>query len=392
MTLPSPPPAGSRLSPRRHPRAVAASCAAVLVGGVVALSLGVGPADAVDDRAATAGSASAGSASGSGPASAPAVVPAPAAARAAAAPLYPLPARAVTPTGCPPRPAPPGYGVIPRTPVPKVAEAKVPAPVRQPARTVDASPVEGTGIWVTVFKGGTVDAAAIVDHAAKAHMHSIWVRTGSTHDGLYAASVLEDLLPMAHAKHLAVIAWDFPTLSDPAADAARMVATLAVTVDGQHVDGVSPDVETRSEGVFLTGKRVASYFSRISAKAGSRPVIATVLRPTDANWLSSAGYPYRAEAPYVDAFAPMVYWSCTEPGAATQQAVDRLRTLGKPVHTVGQAYDMGAYGRRGTPGPLETWRFLDVSKRRGAVGASLYFYTGMKGTTWRTVSAYPYGD
>jgi hypothetical protein len=362
-------------------RAVGTACAIALAGGIVA--------------SCSAGSASAGGSGTRGPAAgtpAPATAaPAPQSPAArAAAPLYPLPAPAISPTGCPIRPAPPGYGVIPRPPRPRVAESAVPAPLAQPVRRVDTSPIAGTGIWVTVFRGGHIDAPAIVDHAAKAHLHSIWVRTGSTHDGLYAASVLADLLPMAHAKHLAVIAWDFPTLSDPAADAARMVATLGVTVAGQHLDGVSPDVETSSEGVFLTGRRVASYFSRISAHAGSRPVIATVLRPTDGNWFSSVGYPYRAEAPYVDAFAPMVYWSCTEPGAATQQAVDRLRSLGRPVHTVGQAYDQGTYGRRGTPTPLETWRFLDVSKRRGAVGASLYFYDGMRGFTWRAIGAYPY--
>jgi len=307
---------------------------------------------------------------------------------AAAGPLYPLPARPVSPTGCPPRPAPPGYGVIPRPPRPRVAEARVPAPMAQPLRAVDTSAVDGTGIWVTVFRGGSIDAAGIVDHAVKAHLRSIWVRTGSSREGLFGTDVLRALLPPAHRAGLRVIAWDFPTLSDPVADAARMVATLRLTVGAEQVDGVSPDVETSSEGVFLTPRRVASYFSRISAQAGSRPVIATVLRPTDYWW--SGNYPYRAEAPFVDAFAPMVYWGCQEPGVATAQAVDRLRTLGKPVHTVGQAYDMGTYGRRGLPSPQEMWRFLDVSRRRGAVGASLYLYAEMRGPNWRAVGAYPW--
>ena len=308
-----------------------------------------------------------------------------------ARPLYPLPAVAVYPTGCPIHQAPPGYGVIPRPPAPGVSEARVPAPVAQPRRTVDTTAATGTGIWMAPFPGGsftTATANDVVLHAVRGHLTSIWIRTGSTHDGLYGQKELSILLPLAHAHKIKVIAWDFPTLSDPAADARRMVATLNLVTNGQQVDGVSPDVETKSEGVFLTGKRVAAYFSRVAVAAGSRPVIATVLRPTDYWW--SGNYPYRSEAPYVDVFAPMVYWSCQEPGAAVAQAVDRLETLRKPVNVIGQAYDEGEYGRRGLPSPKEIWRFLDVSKRHGAAGASLYLYESMRGPLWQALGDYPW--
>jgi len=61
--------------------------------------------------------------------------------------------------------------------------------------------------------------------------------------------------------------------------------------------------------------------------------LATVYRPTDANW--EGGYPYRAMASYVDAFAPMVYWECTDPGTDGALDVARLSTL-RPVHVIGQ--------------------------------------------------------
>src|SRR5439155_730644 len=80
---------------------------------------------------------------------------------------------------------------------------------------------------------------------------------------------------------------------------------------GEHVDGFSPDIEEIYEGTFDTSKRVAVYLSRVRRDAGALPVVATVLRPLDG---SLSARPYRAMAPYVDAFAPMVYWSCTEPG------------------------------------------------------------------------------
>lgn len=382
MVSPESAPSDLRRARRSRP-ALAISVAAVLAAGV---GSACAMTPAAQPRAA-------------GPASAPAAkstttsTSAPAVRRATATskPLYPLPAAAINPTGCPIRSAPPGYGVIPRPPAPKVSEAKVPRPVRQPKRAVDTSAAEGTGIWVTPFPGNgftVAEANDIVSHAVRGHLTSIWIRTGSTHDGLYGQKELSILLPLAHAHSIKVIAWDFPTLSDPAADARRLVATLNLVESGQQVDGVSPDVETKSEGVFLTGKRVAAYFSRVSAGAGSRPVIATVLRPTDYWW--SGNYPYKSEAPYVDVFAPMIYWSCNEPGAATAQAVSRLRTLGKPVNAIGQAYDEGEYGRRGTPSPKEIWRFLDVAKRQGVAGASLYFYEGMRGPLWQALGGYPW--
>ena len=98
----------------------------------------------------------------------------------------------------------------------------------------------------------------------------------------------------------------------------------------------------------------------------SEPVIATVPSPSSAR----KSFPYQAFRPYADVFAPMVYWSCLEPGAVTQQSVARLRGI-LPVAPVGQAYDMGGEGgRRGTPSHAETLRFLDASRRAGALGAN----------------------
>jgi hypothetical protein len=310
----------------------------------------------------------------------------------AGSPIYPLPARAAYPEPCPPpykRVKPPGRRI---EPTPKVAERQVPAPVAvDRTRVADLTAIRGTGIWVTVFKGETIDARAIVARSSGARMTSIWIRTGGTYNGFYGAAVLPELLTLAHAKGMKVIAWDFPTLSDPVADAARMVRTLRYSSPtGERVDGVSPDVESRSEGVFLTPRRMQAYLSRITAAADSRPVILTAYRPTDHWWGSNGAngaYPYVQSKPYVDAFAPMIYWSCNEPGAVTRQAVDRLKTL-RPVHTIGQQYDMGAEGSLGRPGlptALETWRFLDVSQRRGAVGGSLYLYSQMRGPNWRAM-------
>jgi len=300
--------------------------------------------------------------------------------------LFAIPAPPAYPTGCPPRPLPPGPPFHP--PTPAVATADLPAPVVAPmARHVDLRAVSGKGMWLTIWPDSTLDAAKVVAQAKAAGLRQLWIRTGGTRQGWYGRTFLDALLPRAHAAGLAVIAWDFPALSDPVADAKRAAVAITGTFAGQRIDGFSPDIETIYEGTFNAPRRVAVYLALVRRAAGNLPIIATVMRPTPYQLKT---YPYRAEAPYVDVFAPMVYWSCNEPGTLAVQSVRALAKL-RPVHLVGQSYDMGSEGgRRGLPSAREIWRFLDSAKRAGAIGASLYVYSETHAPQWKALGAYPW--
>jgi hypothetical protein len=223
--------------------------------------------------------------------------------------------------------------------------------------------VAGKGIWVTNFKETPVDVPALVRKAKASGLDSIWVRTGGR-QGYYGHQFLPELVPAAHAAGLRVVAWDFPFLSDPVADAQRARQAFA---DG--IDAFAPDIETSAEGTHATARRITLYLSLVRAYAGDRPIAATVPRPTP---LRRKSFPYKAFLPFTDVFAPMVYWSCNEPGRLVKQSLAELGAM-LPLHPVGQGYDMGDEGgRRGHPTRAETWRFLDVAHRGGAVGASLW--------------------
>jgi hypothetical protein len=175
-------------------------------------------------------------------------------------------------------------------------------------------------------------------------------------------------------------------MSDPMADVARARLALG-TFAGHRIDGCSPDIETFNEGTFNSPRRLRLYLSHVRRAAGNVPVIATVMRPTD---YQLATFPYREHVPYVDAFAPMVYWSSNEPGKVSKESVERLARL-RPVHLIGQSYDMGGEGGRpGLPTGREIWRFLDVAKRAGAVGASLYNADEASAAHWRSLTHYPW--
>ncbi len=315
---------------------------------------------------------------------APKPAPKPASTPVAAPGALPLHAAAPTPpqAGCPvPKRHPTSWTPKPLKP-PTVADAALPAPLPRQPKAADLGALTGKGIWVTNWAKDDIDATRLVAKAKSAGVTSIWVRSGGSRQGYYGGRVLPTLVPVAHRAGLKVIAWDFPFLSDPVADAVRARKALAT-----GIDAFSPDIETAAEGTHASSRRVTLYLSLVRAYAGRRPVAATVPRPTPKR-LSS--FPYAAFAPYADAFTPMVYWSCNEPGALVAQSLSRLgRWL--PVAPVGQAYDMrDDGGRGGLPTRAETWRFLDSARRGGALGASLWTIETIGAGQWSALRAYPW--
>lgn len=299
-------------------------------------------------------------------------------------PPGPLPAPPEPPqAGCP---VPRSGGGAPSQPAPlpppAVADEALPAPLPPGPKATDLSAITGKGIWVTNWPKTELDIAGVVARTQAAGLTSIWVRTGGTRQGYYGDRVLPQLVPAAHAAGLKVVAWDFPFLSDPVADAQRAKAAL-----DSGIDAIAPDVETQYEGTYATPRRVELYLSLVRSYAGTRPIAATVPRPTPRRLET---FPYGAFPAYADVFTPMIYWSCNEPGELVAQSMQHLGAL-LPVAPVGQAYDMGEEGGRvGLPTFAETWRFLDAARRGGAVGASLWTIEQVGEGQWDALRHYPW--
>ncbi|MGH9226583.1 MAG: hypothetical protein ACRD2W_22995, partial [Acidimicrobiales bacterium] len=311
---------------------------------------------------------------------------------AAAPERPPVEAPALPLNGCPPPPRPPGSGAPGPVYVPPrlVPESELPAPLPPGEWQPQLAALEGKGMWLWKYfqsEGGNADA--IVERAAAAGLRQLWVRVGDSRDQFYAKEVLDQIVPKAHRKGITVIGWGFPYLFDPVGDAKWTAAALAWrSPSGDMLDGFSPDIELQSEGVAISELRVKVYLGLVRQAARNRLLVGTVYRPSDRLWPSA--YPYAAIASYVDAFAPMVYWNCLEPGALALESVERLKTL-KPVHAIGQAWDPSPEGGRGAaPSAHETDRFLDVSKRNGAVGASFWVWHLAGEEQWNALSAFPW--
>lgn len=243
-------------------------------------------------------------------------------------------------------------------------------------------------MWIWLWSetdGG--NAQTVVNRAVSAGLHQLWVRVGDSKYGFYGASELQALVPVAHAAGLAVVAWGFPYLYDPVGDSNWTGQILSWRgPGGQSVDAYSADIERPSEGVDLTAQRAAVYLQNVRKAAGSAPVIATVYPPLDAYW--TGGYPYSTIATYVDAFAPMVYWECVDPGTAAQSAVQRLSTL-RPVHVIGQAFNMADVGGRIIPpSGSEIDEFMTQAHKYGALGASFWVWQTATPEEWAALAGF----
>ena len=289
--------------------------------------------------------------------------------------------------------------VVPGAPLPPAAarseavggaaSAAVPTPAPGPFRP-GAPPLAGTvpigkGMWLHHFSrsaGG--DPQRLVAEATARGLTHVYLRLGSSSKGFYAHGDLELLLPVAHAAGLKVVGWDFPTLHNPAVDAARAAAAITyTTVRGHRIDAFSADIETPAEGTHLTVDGVRQYGQLLRQAAGpGYPLIATVPRPSPKRW-----FPYAETVASFDAVAPMVYWANRDPVRDVQNAVAVLAPYGKPVLPVGQAYDGGIDGwGTGSPSKEAVAAFAQAASDAGAAGVSFWSWQTAEPQHWAAIA------
>ncbi len=243
----------------------------------------------------------------------------------------------------------------------------------------------GKGMWLyEPDKTENGDVQAIVAKAKAAGLSHLYVRTGSSWNGFYAAPFLDQLLPVAHEANLLVYGWDFPRLISWQEDVKRAKAAIDHRTPGKHrIDGFSADIETRSEGTHIAPQAAADYGRALREEVGaSFPLIATVPRPSPAQ-----NYPYAEVVESFDAIAPMVYWLNRQPDTDVAGALRDLAKFGKPVFPVGQAYDGAPEGgRAGVPPPEELWRFMRFAEANGAQGVSFWSWQAANSKAWAAIT------
>jgi hypothetical protein len=247
----------------------------------------------------------------------------------------------------------------------------------------------GKGMWIwQADKTENGNVGAIVARARAAGLTHLYVRTGSSWDGFYAGGFLDELLPPAHAAGLRVYGWDFPRLISVPDDVARATAAIQhETPKGEHLDGFTADIETVHEGTHISAESATAYGTALRQSVGTTmPLLVAVPRPSEYR----LDFPYPEVAASFDAVAPMVYWLNREAGSDVAGALDTLRSLGKPLFPIGQAYDGGPEGGRpGVPARAELLRFMEVAADGGAAGVSFWSWQEADQQAWDAIRDAP---
>lgn len=283
--------------------------------------------------------------------------------------------------------------VVETAPAPRAAAATAPARPKRTARKPQPKVVRwlpvGTGMWLHEWhRSESGHAPVVVKRAQAAGLTHLYVQTGSSRKGWIGDEVLGQLLPATRGTGLRVIAWDFPKLVNPVADARRMAkAALYRKPGAPRVAAVAPDVETASEGTHLSARGIDLYYSTLRALLPKDvAILPTVPWPSEHRINS---YPYDRTARYADAIVPMAYWYNRDPARVTATSMRVLRRFGVPVMPVGQGYD----GRLDAPYLAEdphpdasVQAFLSTAKDMGAQSVSLWSWQTTGAEQWRVLA------
>ena len=284
-------------------------------------------------------------------------------------------------------------------PVPAPTRAKAPAvrrtaPKKAAPRKAAAKPVKrwmptGTGMWIHDWdRTQSGNARAVVARSRAVGLSELYVQTGSSKKGWIGAPTLRQLLPATKGTAIKVIAWDFPTLHDPVADAQRMARAATFHCGGcPRVAGVAPDIETAAEGTRISETAVARYYTTLRRLLPPEvPILATVPWPSEKR---VHRYPYARTARLADAIVPMAYWYNRDPAHVTATSMAYLGRFGKPVMPVGQGYDgrLDAPYLAADPDPGgSVTAFLTTAKRRGATHVSLWSWQTTGSQQWAALA------
>jgi hypothetical protein len=251
-------------------------------------------------------------------------------------------------------------------------------------------PLAGIGLWLPYWIWqGTPDATILRD-CQRVHATSLYLEVATTADGgFYGGPGLDDLVQKAHAQGIAVFAWVFPELWNPAADTAFTVAAgQYLSPLGAGVDGVAMDIETNLDPAAVTD------YARAVRQALPNALLIGVTYPP-----SYGSYPWAALAPYVDAIEPMDYWHYYERDYTYAQVyaavLGSIQTIqkadgnpGLPVLPIAQAFDL--FSAPYNPTELEEEAAIRATLAAGQMGMSFYQLGTMTADEWQALVDFPF--
>jgi hypothetical protein len=257
------------------------------------------------------------------------------------------------------------------------------------AGAAELAPVAGIGMWLTDEVLEAAPPSALIAAAVASHVTHLYVEVATSYDGFWGGKRLNALLPVAHAAHIAVIAWVYPFLNnlpldvDLAVRAARYEAS-----SGDRPDGIMADVEQNMHEPY-----VRAYSQIVRARLGPDVLMAITTYPPQSYW--GRQFPFGALAPSWDVIAPQDYWH-TRTGAYSGgdaasyvttsiqdiRRVPGLATIG--IDVIGQMYDLYQNGYN-SPSAAEIGGALQAAARGHVLAVSFFEWNHATSAEWQAL-------
>jgi hypothetical protein len=264
----------------------------------------------------------------------------------------------------------------------------------------DVTPYRGLGAWVDAFDYApafssngvvTVTPDSVEDMAALG-VKTLYLQAAMNDDRspqmIIDPQLVGDFLVRAHREGMDVVAWYYPTLTDPAVDLAHLRALADFRARGRRFDGIALDIEATQSvrDVDDRNNRVVKLAQDTRDLVGTRPVGAVVYPAVQIEVINPTlwpRFPYKRLAKSVDVWMPMAYWTFRDgdyrdPYTYTAESVTRLReNLGDKRAAV---HPVGGIGNESSAGDYDA--FLRAVYDTKSVGWSIYDYNTMASSAW----------
>jgi hypothetical protein len=265
-------------------------------------------------------------------------------------------------------------------------------------RNIDA--FRGLGAWVDVFDFAPAFRQRPGRSPVTVDTIEDLARLGS--DTLYLQAAIDDprskgllidralvgsILRRAHEHDMAVVAWYYPQLVEPARDRHRLEALVDFRWHGERFDAIALDIESRQvPDVVERNKRLVKLARQAREHAGERAVGAIVYPAVQMEVINPAlwpDFPYRKLARHTDVWMPMTYWTYREDPyrdafVYTEESVRRLRANLDDEDAA--VHPIGGLGALSTPDDFAD--LVRAARRVDALGWSVYDADTTATTAW----------
>jgi hypothetical protein len=259
-----------------------------------------------------------------------------------------------------------------------------------------AAVFSGLGTWIDVYDYAGLDPATAARTMAAHGVRTLYLETGRFKDAASIHAGAADWVRAAHSAGLKIVGWYLPDHANLSRDTARTIAVAKFRAGAQRFDGVAIDAEYHDAvpDASTWNARMLRHVRAVRDAIGGAPLMMISVTPAgmQRGGARFAGFPWRAVAANVDAFALMGYWTFRAAECRTNAALcagpytsDNIsRALaaagtGTSIHMIG--------GLAGDTDAAQVRAFVSACDDAHVLGASLYDFRTTSNELWREMAS-----